>query len=59
VTSTAERRDQLNAFLAAHAERLRRVVRRRVAGVSEGMAARWLVESVTVRGRGSCGFQNC
>lgn len=56
VTSTAERRDQVGAFFAAHAERLRRVVRLRV---SEGMAARWLVESVTVRGRGSCGFQTC
>ena len=59
MTSAAERRDQLGAFFAAHAERLRRVVRRRVAGVSEGMAARWLVESVTVPGRGSCGFQPC
>ena len=56
MTRTAERRDQVGAFFAAHAERLRRVVRLRV---SEGMAARWLVESVTVRGRGSCGFQTC
>ena len=37
MTSTAERRDQVGAFFAAHADRLRRAVRRRAAGVSDAI----------------------